>query len=120
MIATKGNQFPNYYGPPYVGPNTIVESPRWKEFTERRNFPGDNVIVTLYEGPAYRNRIVDRITYNQRDVENAAIDDVIRTTFRQLEHTDATAGLPLGISAPGRRAYLNLFHSSSSREKSRR
>ena len=71
-----------------LGPSTDDEPPRWKEFFERRFFPGDNVIITLYEGSAYRNRVVDRVTYNQRDVENSAIDDVIRTTYRQLEDTD--------------------------------
>lgn len=53
------------------------DSPRWKEFNERRLFPGDNVIVSLYEGNALNNRVVDRVTYTQRDVENASIDDVL-------------------------------------------
>jgi hypothetical protein len=51
------------------------ESPDWKAFVERRFYPGDNVIVTLYDGPAEDGRVVDRVTYNQRDVENVAIDD---------------------------------------------
>jgi len=54
--------------------------PQWKEFMERRNFPGENVIVTLYEGPASDARVADRITYTQRDVDNRQIDDTIFVT----------------------------------------
>lgn len=56
-------------------------SPDWKEFVERRTYPGDNVIVTLYQGPPEDRRIVDRITYTQRDVENRAIDDIVRNPY---------------------------------------
>ncbi len=51
--------------------------PEWKEFTERRFYPGDNVRVTLYAGLPEDNFIVDRVTYNQNDVENRAPDDVM-------------------------------------------
>ena len=57
------------------------QSPDWKAFVERRFFPGDNVVVTLYDGSADRGRVVDRVTYNQRDVENVAIDDDVNSPF---------------------------------------
>ena len=57
----------------------------WKEFTERRLFPGDNVIVSLYEGPHEQKRLVDRITYTERDVVNRAIDDDLPVTFTDPE-----------------------------------
>jgi len=59
--------------PDYV--SNVGESPDWKAFVERRFYPGDNVIVTLYDGPVGGGRVVDRVTYNQRDIENVAIDD---------------------------------------------
>jgi hypothetical protein len=59
--------------------------PRWKEFLERRLFPGENVIITLYEAPrsvvsadtTKHERIVDRVTYTERDVVNRNIDDLL-------------------------------------------
>jgi hypothetical protein len=59
--------------------------PRWKEFMERRMYPGDNVIITLYEAPrsiigsdtTENERVVDRITYTERDVVNRNIDDIL-------------------------------------------
>ncbi len=57
-----------------LGPNP----PQWKEFLERRNFPGDNVLVTLYEGPASDAQVADRITYTQRDIDNRQIDDILQ------------------------------------------
>ncbi len=59
------------------GGATDPNPPQWKEFLERRNFPGDIVIVTLYEGPAKNGQAADRVTYIQRDVENRQIDDVL-------------------------------------------
>ena len=78
------SEFFDYDPLPVTGPSThlpylgsAADPPEWKEFVERRNFPGDNVIVTLYQGPALMRRVVDRITYTQRDVANRAIDDII-------------------------------------------
>jgi len=51
------------------------DAPAWREFVERRWYPGDCVIVTLYEGRADLGRVVDRVTYTERDVINRAIDD---------------------------------------------
>jgi hypothetical protein len=58
---------------PYLG--NSAEPPRWKEFVERRMFPGDNVIVSLYQGDPAFGRLVDRVTYTERDVVNRSIDD---------------------------------------------
>lgn len=52
-----------------------ADPPEWKRFIERRLFPGDAVYVTLYDGPQSEARVVDRITYTQLDIENAALDD---------------------------------------------
>ena len=64
----------------YTSPN---DPPRWKEFVERRFFPGDNVIISLYESAAIygltENRVVDRITYTEQDVVNSSIDDILLT-----------------------------------------
>jgi len=55
--------------------------PEWKEFVERRFFPGDNVVVSLFQtvelnsGGRLRTGVVDRVTYTERDVINRAIDD---------------------------------------------
>ena len=54
-----------------------TESPDWRTFVQRRTYPGDCVIVTLYEGAAEQNRVVDRVTYTELDVVNRAIDDAI-------------------------------------------
>jgi len=50
--------------------------PEWKDYVERRFFPGDAVRVTLYEGRPEEPYVVDRVTYTQNDVENRAPDDV--------------------------------------------
>jgi hypothetical protein len=50
-------------------------SPAWRAFVERRWYPGDCVIVTLYEGSAGMGHVADRVTYTQQDVINRAIDD---------------------------------------------
>ncbi|MCC6695227.1 MAG: lamin tail domain-containing protein, partial [Candidatus Hydrogenedentes bacterium] len=57
-----------------VGDGTF---PDWKDLVERRFFPGDNVVVTLYQGSADSGNIADRVTYNQTDVENRAFDDEV-------------------------------------------
>ncbi|HIJ64954.1 MAG TPA: hypothetical protein HPP77_03305, partial [Candidatus Hydrogenedentes bacterium] len=70
------------YYRPYLGkgfdpanPSDPFDPPEWKAFVERRFFPGDNVIVTLCEGPAAGGRIVDRVTYTEQDVVNWVIDE---------------------------------------------
>jgi hypothetical protein len=60
----------------YLG--SSEQPPEWKEFVERRFFPGDNVIVTLFDK---NTRVVDRVTYTERDVINRAIDDGIEIPF---------------------------------------
>jgi hypothetical protein len=60
----------------YLGAPGVVENPpEWKEFVERRFFPGDNVVVTLFEGTPTDKRVVDRVTYTERDVINRSIDE---------------------------------------------
>ena len=58
-----------------------TESPDWRTFVQRRSYPGDCVIVTLYEGAAEQNRVVDRVTYTEQDVVNRAIDDGIACPY---------------------------------------
>lgn len=55
----------------------VGSNPEWKEFTERRYYPGDCVRVTLYQGRPEEEFVVDRVTYTQNDVENRAPDDVL-------------------------------------------
>ena len=57
-----------------------TDPPDWKEFVERRFYPGDNVVVTLYDE---KDRIVDRVTYGEHDVINRAIDDVVPCPYYQ-------------------------------------
>ena len=61
--------------PAYFGDYT--DPPDWKEFIERRWAPGDNVIVTLFEGESGNGKIVDRITYTELDVVNREIDEKV-------------------------------------------
>ncbi|NUM56436.1 MAG: lamin tail domain-containing protein [Candidatus Hydrogenedentes bacterium] len=68
-------QFVLYPGEPAWVEGTNA-APEWKEFTERRMFPGDAVRVTLYERFPDEEFVVDRVTYTQNDVENRAPDDV--------------------------------------------
>lgn len=51
-------------------------SPEWKEFAERRMYPGDAVRVTLYQYYPEEPYVVDRVTYTQNDVENRSPDDM--------------------------------------------
>ena len=53
-----------------------TSAPEWKAFCERRWNPGDNVIVTLYVGPASDRKVADRATYREQDVINRAVDDI--------------------------------------------
>jgi len=59
---------------PYVGSD--LDPPAWKAFVQRRWYPGDNVIVSLYEGPASAGHVADRATYNENDIVNRTVDDV--------------------------------------------
>ena len=65
--------------------------PEWKDFTERRMFPGDCVRVTLYAGLPEEPFVVDRVTYTQNDVENRAPDDVLSAETVQVGVTLADA-----------------------------
>lgn len=58
----------------YVG--SEADPADWKAFTERRWNPGDNVIVTLYQGEAGLKKVADRVTYREYDVTNRTIDDI--------------------------------------------
>ncbi|MBI2422502.1 MAG: hypothetical protein HYV27_06715 [Candidatus Hydrogenedentes bacterium] len=60
---------------PYLGSD--ADPPDWKAFTERRWYPGDNVIVTLYQGLAENDQVADRVTYREYDVINRTVDDMI-------------------------------------------
>ena len=67
-----------------------AQPPEWKEFVERRFFPSDCVIITLYQGLAADRRVVDRVTYTQRDVENPSIDDAIECPYTDESGLRAT------------------------------
>lgn len=58
----------------YVG--SEADPADWKAFAERRWNPGDNVIVTLYQGEARLGKVADRVTYREYDVINRTIDDI--------------------------------------------
>lgn len=60
---------------PYLG--TANDPPDWKAFVERRWYPGDNVIVTLYAGKAETGKVADRVTYREEDITNRTIDDIL-------------------------------------------
>ncbi|MFP4193301.1 MAG: hypothetical protein ACLFU6_14670, partial [Candidatus Hydrogenedentota bacterium] len=47
----------------------------WKNQIERRWYPGDRAVITLYEGPAFRQRVVDEITYSEWDIINRSPDN---------------------------------------------
>ena len=59
---------------PYVGSD--FDPPAWKAFVQRRWNPGDDVIITLYEGAADQKRVADRVTYSELDVVNRNVDDI--------------------------------------------
>lgn len=65
----------------YIG--TLNDPPAWKDYVERRMYPGDCVFITLYEGSPGTGRIVDRVTYNQNDVENASFQDGIECPYTE-------------------------------------
>lgn len=65
----------------------LDSQPEWKEFTERRLYPGDNVVVSLFQGDPHdpgearlRKLLVDRITYTERDIVNRSISDFVPVT----------------------------------------
>ncbi len=70
---------PAVVGNEYVGSN--FDPADWKAFVERRWYPGDNVIVSLYEGPATSSAVVDRVTYREFDVINRTIDDIAPSPY---------------------------------------
>ncbi len=57
---------------PYFG--TDNDPPQWKYFVERRWNPGDCVVVALYDENGSR---VDGVSYNEYDVMNRCIDDIL-------------------------------------------
>ncbi|MFA6242819.1 MAG: hypothetical protein WC655_17905, partial [Candidatus Hydrogenedentales bacterium] len=59
----------------------------WKELIERRFFPGDDLVVTLYAGEPEDGRVADRVTYSQRDIENASIDDGVLCPYVDNNNT---------------------------------
>lgn len=78
----------------------VSDPPEWKSFVERRMLPGDNVILTLYEGAAFRGRIADRVTYTEQDVINRAIDDVKTCPLRYATAGGGTYPATLHASYP--------------------
>jgi hypothetical protein len=58
---------------PYIG--APGSPPEQKNINERRWYPGDNVVVTLYDGDISQNKIADQVTYTENDVVNRYIDD---------------------------------------------
>ena len=68
------------FDPEYIGGDR--DPVEWKAFVERRWYPGDNVIITLYEAAPFQggmDRVVDRVTYTERDVVNRSVDDILST-----------------------------------------
>ncbi|MCL4694170.1 MAG: hypothetical protein KJ060_16870, partial [Candidatus Hydrogenedentes bacterium] len=61
----------------------------WKNFVELRYFPGESVVVTLYQGSAGAGKIADRVTYSQHDVENRSFDDKLRCPYPSTEIPNA-------------------------------
>lgn len=64
-----------------------TDPPNWKAFVEERLLPGDNVVVTLYEGRSSalsvglditkESNIADQVTYSEMDVIDRAKDDIL-------------------------------------------
>ena len=63
-----------------------LDPPEWKAFAERRWNPGDNVIVTLYQGSTLSGNVVDRVTYRELDVTNRTIDDLVESPYLQSNY----------------------------------
>ncbi|HRT67039.1 MAG TPA: hypothetical protein P5540_19705, partial [Candidatus Hydrogenedentes bacterium] len=100
----------NYVPPPaYLGA-AAAESPRWKEFIERRFYPGDNVVVTLFQGDHQARRVVDRVTYTERDVINRAVDDGIPVPFSTAgSNTLLPTLFDKSLGIPNKTNYLNFW-----------
>ncbi|MBI5091242.1 MAG: hypothetical protein HZB26_02230 [Candidatus Hydrogenedentes bacterium] len=80
-------------GSPVLLPSPVDTStvpPDWKEFIERRSYPGDCVTITLYQGSAAFDRVVDRVTYTERDVINRSIDDVVACPYTYTDGSGTT------------------------------
>lgn len=80
---------------PYLG--TVNDSPEWRAFVERRWNPGDNVIVSLYQGRATAGAVADRVTYREYDVINRTIDDGFASPYQALDLVASTA-FPAGLN----------------------
>jgi len=89
--------------PPYLG--SWQDHPEWKAFVERRMFPGDLVTVTLYESAGPEKKIVDRVTYSEKDVVNRAIDDVLEYPELYMQVSDDPADplqpVTIGLNVDG-------------------
>lgn len=72
-VAGRGGSEPDAM---YLG--TDRDPPDWKAFVERRMYPGDNVVVSLYTASG---AVADRVTYREYDVINRTIDDVVPTPY---------------------------------------
>jgi hypothetical protein len=97
-----GLNFPPYLASFERTPNMPYE---WKAYVERQFFPGDAVFVTLYEGPAERNRIADRVTYEERDVVNRAIDDLGSCPYQIIDINGVVVDSPTLDGVPGSRLW---------------
>ena len=79
-VAPLVGTIPPYMGTVYSdGVNAGEEPTRYemKAFLERKFHPGDNVVVTLYVGDVTNNDVADRVTYNERDVINRSVDELL-------------------------------------------
>ncbi|MBI2432095.1 MAG: lamin tail domain-containing protein, partial [Candidatus Hydrogenedentes bacterium] len=75
LTAGNGENYPAMYT------GSDYDPPDWKAFTERRWYPGDNVIVTLYEGNASQGKVADRVAYAENDVINRSVDDIVPSSY---------------------------------------
>jgi len=80
---------------PTPGTNYNNDSQDWRTFVERRWNPGDNVMVTLYVGPASEGNIADQVTYREYDVINRTINDIAPSPY----HVDGYNGPNEGLSS---------------------
>jgi hypothetical protein len=103
-ISTDVRDWPAYHG-------LNMHNPQWKEFVERRFYPGDCVKVSLLQtvpcvGVTDRLTIgvVDCVTYTERDVINRCIDDGVTSASEDgsVAYRAALGGQPF---------YDNMFPS---------
>ena len=84
-----------------------ADPPNWKAFVEERLLPGDNVVVTLYEGRpsalsvgldiTKESNIADQVTYSEMDVIDRAKDDILNfpaNANQALLNSDLTSMWP--------------------------